>query len=111
MTETAETQKIVRKLQKENVSSVRKSHSGRLLEVLDETGFLLSEHSLAERPSFSKGTSRAGGVVVESLYSVFTLKPLPKLYLEGSRLSKMGSIHYPSSEETYSRPRGLLRKR
>lgn len=82
------------------------ARSRRQREILDEIGFLLSEHSLAKWPSFLEEMCEEDELMGENIYSNFTFAPLQNLHFRVPTLLKKCLIQYFSSDETYSQPWG-----
>lgn len=75
------TRKKVERLQTKTGSLAGRGSSRKSQEVLDEIELLLPKYLLTEWTSFLEKMYGGHGVVTESLYSIFTVKPLHNLHL------------------------------
>lgn len=74
--EKIETRRRVKALKEEAGGLAKRGRNRRLQEVLNDTNFFLSEHSLAEYTSLLKKMCAEDRVVVKKLYSTFTSERL-----------------------------------
>lgn len=86
--EMKETPRKVEALQEDTRSLAKRGRSRRRREIVDGTGFLLLEQSLAVWPSFPGEMCGGDGVMVEDLYSVFTFQLLRNFLLGVSKTLK-----------------------
>lgn len=108
VTETMETRKRLKDLQKKAGNLVKRRFSRRRWTLLDKMDFLLFERSLAEWPSCLEDMCGGNGKMLEDLYSLFSLELPHNCHLRVSRLLKTYLIHYLSLDKFFYPPGGSI---